>query len=70
MQLGLELVGQNRALTVPYRTDASILASMFPWIVLGPGSLEQAHTAEEWVSLDQLDRGVELFEQLIESFCR
>ena len=70
VQLGLELVGQNRALTVPYRTDASILASMFPWIVLGPGSLAQAHTAEEWISLDQLHRGVELFEQLIQRVCR
>ena len=69
VQLSLELVGQERALTVPYRTDASYLASVFPCIVLGPGSLQQAHTPNEWISLDQLHRGVELFQRFVQKVC-
>ncbi|HEX7010378.1 MAG TPA: M20/M25/M40 family metallo-hydrolase, partial [Phycisphaeraceae bacterium] len=33
-----------------------------PAIVLGPGSAAPAHQASEWIDLDQLHRGVELYE--------
>ena len=47
---------------VPYGTDASLLtAAGLNCIVIGPGDIAQAHTADEWIELDQLDRAVALF---------
>ena len=37
--------------------------------VLGPGSIKQAHTWDEWIELDQLDRGTALYEKLIRRWC-
>ena len=51
---------------VPYCTDASNLSRAgIPTIVLGPGDIAQAHTADEWIELDQLDRGVEVYLNLM-----
>jgi acetylornithine deacetylase len=41
---------------VPYGTNASkIAASGVPAVVFGPGSIDQAHTADEWLELAQLE---------------
>jgi acetylornithine deacetylase/succinyl-diaminopimelate desuccinylase-like protein len=34
--------------------------------VLGPGSIRRAHTESEYVELDQLERMVGVFEQILE----
>ena len=40
---------------VPFGTDAAAIAGAgVPSIVFGPGSIDQAHTADEWLALDQL----------------
>jgi acetylornithine deacetylase len=41
---------------VPYGTDASNLSEVggIPCVVLGPGSIDQAHTDDEWVALDEV----------------
>jgi acetylornithine deacetylase len=40
---------------VPYGTNAAVIsASGTPTVVFGPGSIDQAHTADEWIDLDQL----------------
>jgi acetylornithine deacetylase len=47
---------------VPYGTDAAaISAAGVPSIVFGPGSIDQAHTADEWLDLDQLAQASEAF---------
>jgi acetylornithine deacetylase len=47
---------------VPYGTNAaSIAAAGIPAVVVGPGSIDQAHTVDEWIAIDQLERAVELF---------
>jgi acetylornithine deacetylase len=48
---------------VPYGSDASKLQALggVPSIVLGPGSIAQAHTAEEFVPIDHLSRAAELY---------
>lgn len=47
---------------VRYGTDASTLASTgVPAVVLGPGDIAQAHTRDEWLALDELDRAVEVY---------
>jgi acetylornithine deacetylase len=50
---------------VPYGTNASsIAAAGVPSIVFGPGSIDQAHTADEWVSLAEVERASEVLYQL------
>jgi acetylornithine deacetylase len=43
------------AVGVPYGTDAAAFAATgVPSIVFGPGSIDEAHTADEWVALDEV----------------
>lgn len=54
-----ELVG------VPYGTDApAIAADDLPTVVFGPGSIDQAHTDDEWLAIDQLSQATEVFYRL------
>jgi acetylornithine deacetylase len=51
-----ELVG------VPFGTDASILsATGVPTIVFGPGSIDQAHTADEYIEIEQVEFATDVF---------
>ena len=44
-----------RCVAARYGTNASVLASAgVPSVVFGPGSIAQAHTADEWIALDQV----------------
>lgn len=46
-------------------TDASKFARAgVPAVVLGPGALEQAHTADEWVELEEVARAAEVYVEL------
>jgi acetylornithine deacetylase len=46
-------IGQR--IGVPFGTDAPHYAATgCPTVVFGPGSIDQAHTADEWLDLDQL----------------
>lgn len=49
-----------------YSTDAADFPGAgIPAVVLGPGDISQAHTIDEWISLEQLHRGVEVYEALM-----
>ena len=55
---------------VPYGTDAAFYASTgVPSVVFGPGSIAQAHTADEWVDLDQVEKAAEVYYRFVKSFC-
>lgn len=44
-----------RPVGVPFGTNAAAIgAAGVPSVVFGPGSIDQAHTADEWLALDQL----------------
>jgi acetylornithine deacetylase len=46
---------------VPYGTDAPHFAATgCPTVVFGPGSIDQAHTADEWVDIEQLKTAAEI----------
>jgi acetylornithine deacetylase/succinyl-diaminopimelate desuccinylase-like protein len=61
-------VGQTRALGVHFFCDAAVLsAGGMPSIVFGPGDIAQAHTADEWISLAQLERGKDLLLKFLKS---
>ncbi len=53
---------------VPYSTDACQLNGVagWPFVVLGPGSIDQAHTAHEWVDLDEVEAATELYIHIVE----
>jgi acetylornithine deacetylase ArgE len=56
-----EVTGGCRQVGVPYATDAAIVsAAGVPAVVFGPGFIEQAHTTDEWIPLDQLHRATEI----------
>jgi acetylornithine deacetylase len=47
--------GAGERIGVPFGTDAPHYAATgCPTVVFGPGSIDQAHTADEWLDLDQL----------------
>lgn len=51
-----------------FATDAGVFADAgLPGVVFGPGSIAQAHTASEWVALDQVERATEFFVRLFET---
>lgn len=51
---------------VSFWTEAALFAAAgTPAVVLGPGSIEQAHTADEWVALDQLEQVCALYSHLL-----
>lgn len=52
----------------PWFCDAAWLAAVgIPAVAAGPGSIAQAHTANEWVSLAELDRGVHFYRDFLQS---
>ncbi len=51
---------------VAYGTDASEFSNLaIPAVVLGPGSIAQAHAADEWVEVAQLERAVMVYRELL-----
>jgi len=57
-----EVAGTHRKVGVPYGTHASrIAASGVPSVVFGPGSIAQAHTKDEWISLAELEQASEIY---------
>lgn len=47
-----------------FGSDASQFAAVAPTLILGPGSMEQAHKPEEFIDLEQLARSVSIFQRL------
>ncbi|MCL5271159.1 MAG: M20/M25/M40 family metallo-hydrolase [bacterium] len=51
---------------VNYATDASVLAQLgLPIVIAGPGHIDQAHTADEFMRLDELAAGARFYCDLI-----
>ena len=61
VQSFLRSVKQSRPMGVDYFCDAAVLsAAGMPSVVFGPGDIAQAHTADEWISLAELERAKDL----------
>jgi acetylornithine deacetylase len=53
--------GRHEVLAVPFGTDASSISEAgIPAVVFGPGDIAQAHTKDEWIELNQIDRAAEI----------
>jgi acetylornithine deacetylase len=59
----LEIVEKQRSETVCFATDGGVLQRLKRMMICGPGSIEQAHRNNEWIALEQLYRGVAIYEQ-------
>jgi len=63
--LALRLAGKNQTQTVPFGTEAGhYQAAGIPTVVCGPGSINQAHQPDEYITLDQLEAGAAFMRRL------
>lgn len=65
----VRLTGTDTSHTVSYGTDGSCFQELTDIVVLGPGDIRQAHTDDEWISLEQLKLGTKLYTSLIRNWC-
>ena len=57
-----QVVGERKKVGVPYGTNASRTSAVgVPSVVFGPGSILQAHTRDEWISIEQLEQASEIY---------
>ncbi len=56
----------------PWFCDAAVLAGEgdIPAVAAGPGDIAQAHTADEWIEEEELERGVDFYRQFLEGRVR
>jgi acetylornithine deacetylase len=58
--------GNNKVSTVSYASEAGQFAEGgYESIICGPGSIAQAHRANEYISINQLQNGVEMIRNLV-----
>ncbi len=64
-----KVTGRGEQSGVPFGTDAAaIAASGVPTVVFGPGSIEQAHTADEWIDLAEVATASEILFRLLKEW--
>jgi acetylornithine deacetylase len=63
--LALKLAGENATSAVSYATEAGLFqAAGVPSVVCGPGDIAQAHTADEWIAISEIDRCLAFLDRL------
>ncbi len=68
-QIVAALTGQNEVGVVPFGTEAGIFQNLgMDVVVCGPGSIEQAHKADEYIVVDQLEQCLSMLSKLAASF--
>lgn len=66
VQQFMRTVRQTKPLGVDYYCDAANIATTgVPAVVWGPGDIAQAHTADEWISIRQLERGMDVLTRFL-----
>lgn len=70
LELGCGRVrGESKLVGVPYGTNASKFADAgITCVVFGPGDVGQAHTADEFVSIDQVVSAARIYEAAVRAF--
>jgi acetylornithine deacetylase len=57
-RLGLRLAGRNRPVSMPFATEGGVFQEAgIPTVICGPGSIDQAHQPDEYITLDALAAG-------------
>jgi acetylornithine deacetylase len=69
--MALQATGHNHTRGVSYGTEAGIYQQAgHPTVVCGPGDIQQAHTADEWIGIGQIEACVTFLTRLIASNVR
>ncbi|MBV8813350.1 MAG: M20 family metallopeptidase [Verrucomicrobia bacterium] len=59
----------SKCIGAPWFCDAAFFAERnIPAVAIGPGSIEQAHTSDEFIAVRDLERGAEFFRRFLNSF--
>ncbi|MCC9599338.1 M20 family metallopeptidase [Stieleria sp. JC731] len=61
----MEQLSNSSAKTVSYATDGGVWNDLHHRMIIGPGSIAQAHTVDEWIAIDQITRGIDLYERAL-----
>jgi len=65
-----ESISGLKSEAAPYGTEAALYAEHgIPSLVLGPGSLKQAHVIDEFVELSEARKALSIYSKMIESVC-
>jgi acetylornithine deacetylase len=65
----LEIADRREPQTVCYGTDGVMFTELKQLLVFGPGDIAQAHTHDEWIALEQLEKGTELYAAAVRRWC-
>lgn len=69
-QMALRLTKSNRTQAVAFATEAGrFQAAHVPTVVCGPGSIDQAHQPDEYISEEQMIAGLAFMQDLARDFC-
>jgi acetylornithine deacetylase len=69
VQFAEQLTG-HRAISAGFATEAPFMQQLgMQTIVMGPGSIDCAHQANEYLPLEQIEPGVDLLKSLIQRYC-
>lgn len=64
--LAKRLAGSNATGTVPFASEAGLFQRAgIPTIICGPGDIAQAHIADEWIAVSEIERCLGFLERLI-----
>ncbi|EMK6932104.1 acetylornithine deacetylase [Vibrio alginolyticus] len=66
---GVEEICQTSSETVNYCTEAPFLQQLCPTLVLGPGSIDQAHQPDEFLSFDFIDPTIDVLSKAMVKYC-
>lgn len=69
VKTALSLAHKGVPTTAAYGTDGGVFTELENMIVIGPGNIAQAHTNDEWIALEQLSLGTELYAKFIKKYC-
>lgn len=65
-----EQLSGHKSESVAFATEAPFMQALkMQTVILGPGSIDQAHQPDEYIALDQLEPAVKIIQKLIEKFC-
>jgi acetylornithine deacetylase len=68
IELACGLAGMDTCLQVPFAAEAGLFQRAgWPSVLCGPGSIDQAHQPDEYITLEQVQAGIDFQRRLIET---
>ncbi len=65
----MESITETASQTVNYCTEAPFLQQLCPTLVLGPGSIDQAHQPDEFLAFEFIDPTIRILKDSIHNYC-